>query len=222
MATNFNIEEFSSEKLNSGFYQDLLPDIYNLKQVVENGPWHLKQDVFSHTVRVVAEMELILSGSSVLSDLSEEVRVRVEERLNQKIDNLTIRQLLIIVSLMHDIGKDVTIIYLPDGSAKCPGHEAEGARRVAQYQQKLSLTSDQTAFVLAMVRDHDYGHQAAELSLTEGVESALQRLNTQRPEVFDDLVLFTIADMRGSDLAKSNLSEFEQRQKNLIEFLIKK
>lgn len=222
MTTHFNIEEFSSEKLNSGFYQDLLPDIYNLKQVIENGPWHLKQDVFSHTVRVISEMEQILSGSFLLSDLSEEVRTRVEERLNQKIDNLTISQLLKVVTLMHDIGKDVTIVYLADGLAKCPGHEAEGARRIPQYKEILGLTSAQSAFILSMVRDHDYGHQAAELSLTEGIENSIKRLNNQRPEVFDDLVLFTIADMRGSDLAQSNLQEFEQRQKNLIEFLIKK
>jgi hypothetical protein len=66
----------------------------------------------------------------------------------------TARALLTFAALIHDVGKAETFQRLPDGSTRCPGHEAVSARMAPILCARFDFTSVETEFISKVVQAH--------------------------------------------------------------------
>ena len=97
-------------------------------------------------------------------------------------------------ALMHDLGKGITP---PADWPRHIGHEAAGAKLVAEFCQRLRVPNDYRDLALLVARYHAHCHRAAELKPTTLLDT-LDALDAfRRPERVEMFVLACEADARG-------------------------
>jgi hypothetical protein len=79
-----NISLLSKTDIKSGKLVNLIPEFYELKNVVENNDWHHKENVFDHTLSVLDSL------GKTLRNLNKETG----QFLDKKIDGSTRKYLL--------------------------------------------------------------------------------------------------------------------------------
>jgi len=127
-----NISDVTIEKLKSGDLIQELPEIYELKEVIENTIGHINRSVFNHTLDVLENLEKLINKN------------------NKK-------QLLILAVLFHDVGKKETL-RIKDGKTSCPGHESVSAEKTANILKRFHLSPAEKDYVVRIISNHGKLH----------------------------------------------------------------
>lgn len=195
-----NISLLSKANIKSGKLISLIPEFYELKNVVENNDWHHKENVFVHTISVLDNLK------KALRDLNKET----EQFLNKKIDNITRKDLLKTAALFHDIAKSETLIN-SNGSTLCPGHEGRGSIKAKTILRRFKLSDKELKFILSIVKNHGLIHKILSPE-NKNLQKEFANFNKRFfHSIYPELILLAFADTKGSYLIKTHPIEFKSR-----------
>jgi UTP:GlnB (protein PII) uridylyltransferase len=216
MKRKINALTISSSRLSRGDYKQVIPEIYSLRFIVENNPWHLNQNVFDHTTSVLKNMEKILK----LEFLKEKVRKKIINYLGRKVSDHSKKQLLIVTTILHDVGKLETLIRDSSGLTRCPAHEIIGGVLVADFGSRFELDQKATKLVAKIINYHGVVSDILALAINRQNPTKYFRFFKQAVgNIYIELLLLMYADMLGSDLRKFDPKGFRAREKLIIEYL---
>jgi len=212
MTKIIDVKKLTAEKLKAGEYREILPEIYTLKNVIENNIAHVNQDVFDHTVKVCASLEQLLAETK---------NQKILNYFQEKIGQYSKSDLLKIVALFHDIAKSKTIIINKDGSTMCPEHEKIGSLMVRDFINRFALDIVSEERVVKILNSHGLLHELlAQQINVEDYNKLLNKLKNSVPEFYIDIIYLTSADMMGGKPNKEALIIIQNR-KRIIEDLLK-
>jgi len=176
-----------------------LPELYELQKVVERSAWHQDWSVLDHTLAVMDQLQQVMDGAPE----------KVSKYLNEKVEKHTRRELLMVVGMLHDIGKKETIKEVGD-EIRCPGHEDRGALKAQVLLPKFDLTEAEQAIVVELIKHHGHVHDIITPGNTER-DVQLGALKKAAPHLFWMLLVFCQADTMGSQLQKTIPIEYHKR-----------
>lgn len=185
------------DKLRNNELADLIPEVYELKAVVENNPWHNNDSVFNHTLNVLVKLQGLLKN----------VKGKISDYLAQKVTNHTREDLLFLATLFHDIGKKETLLK-KNGKAYCFGHEEVSATKVKRILAGFDLSAEEKDFVTQLVKFHGLPNSIVRAD-NDRLAEEFSQFKRSHSNIFPELVLFTIADTLGSQLADNDKGKFD-------------
>lgn len=199
-----NISCLNRKNILSGKLKELIPEFYELKDVIENtnDGWHDNESAFEHTLLVMTALEkLFLKASG-----------RLKKTLNQKIDTNTRRILLKVAAIFHDIAKKETIIKDENGFTSCPGHAEMGAKKTEKILERFDLSEKEKQFVSDIIAGHMYLH----LLLIPDNSASFQKDFTSMKNrflnyIYPELILLDYADTIDAGIRKTRPKEFRYR-----------
>ena len=214
-----NIRDIKNKRL-----AKIIPEFYELRDVIENNPWHNQEPVFNHTLSVLDNLEKVIHNSSK----------DIKRALTEVVDKNSRNDLLYVAALFHDIGKKETITDLGNGVRGCPGHERKGTGKAEKILKRFDLSKREFKIITGIVRNHGVIHDiiglgckdfrksvGKERSLTH-VVTGLENKNFQTEyksfkkefsniSYYLELILLAFADTVGSYLEKTKPAEFRHR-----------
>lgn len=210
MAKKINISSVTVDGLQKGEYKTALPEFYALRSVVENTPWHSNQNVFDHSIAVFRGLEKVLK----LDFLKGKNRTKIKKYLAKKIGRYTKKELLIVATLIHDIGKTETLVKDESGLTRCPAHEIIGSLMVGNFASRFNLDKKGKEYVAKIIRYHGLAHYILTLTLfRDNKTKYFSYFRKIVGDIYVEALLLMYADILGSDLKKINPGEFENRKK---------
>ena len=199
------LSELTIEKIKTREFEKLIPELYELEEVVENNPWHNNDRVLGHTISVLVELKQVF----------EKLNNKTKAYLDKKIGTYSRKELLFLATLFHDIGKKET--YKKENDiARCPGHEEVGALKLENILTRFDLSESEKKFIIEIVRNHGVIHEILNYP-EENPEKKVEEFKEGHPNTFLEIILLAVADMVGSQLKENNLEDFKFR----IDFLNK-
>lgn len=204
-----DILKVSVSDLRNGKYKNIFPDLYALKGLLEKNPVHDNQDIFEHSLSVFQEM------SKLLTFPPESFR----QKLEQREDQLTRKEILLWLALFHDIGKLYTLTTSSDGVTICLDHGEIGAAIFNKENSNLTLSKKEKDTIARLIKYHELID-----SVTKIYE---QRKEKELLKIFADIVgdwacglsLFMLADWEGLDVKLINPSFYQKRKKTINEIM---
>jgi len=201
------ISEFTIDKIKNRAFEESLPELYQLEEIIENSLWHINESVFDHTIAVVKELE----------ELIEKVNVKLKDYLNEKINNYLRKEVLLLGAIFHDIGKVETFIK-EDGTTKCLGHEEKGAEKLKEIIRRFDLLREEQSLVIQIVKNHGVIHDILSYP-KEQIRKEIEDFKLQHSNIFWELVLLSMADLLGSQLKQNEPEGFKFRKEFLNEVI---
>jgi hypothetical protein len=125
---NFDLEKTVQQiKTNSNFLK--------LRNVIENNPYHDHESVYDHLVKTyeIASREI---NVDFITD--PQAKEKFNQYVNEEVDQAKKKHLMLILALIHDIGKTVKFETLPDGTTNAKGHEYAGSLIVSDFVEGFS------------------------------------------------------------------------------------
>lgn len=195
--------DLSLSNIKDGFLVHKIPELYELKNCIENNPWHHNISVFDHTVEVLEQLDKILLwlNQKLLSHLD----IKVER--NKKKD------LLYLASLFHDISKNDTFDYKEWFWTVCPGHEELWAIKVKPILNKIDLTLKEKSLVEELIKYHWEIHYLLKPDFN------VKEYKEKHKGRFIELILLAYVDTLASELKIDNKKDYDFRiefYKNII------
>lgn len=136
----------------TGVLAILLPETQKLKEVPAAGYHHL--DGFHHTVEAVGMAEKAMVAETEDEMLNELLR-RVQNVFGQRFGYRRYGAwVLKFATLLHDIGKPLTMSMDEDGDIHFYEHEKVGAEMAKQICQRLRLSRRESDLIITLVRNH--------------------------------------------------------------------
>lgn len=193
------------------------------KKQKENSSWHIEQSVYDH-------LQLTLD---VLDKLLPTLGPNYLAYLGQKIGGVSRSELVRFVALTHDIGKDVPGIRQDADDVYDPfnkghalkrttykGHEEAGGLAIVPIAQDIGFDQEAVDYIGFLTANHDFIHQAVEAIFKgEDEKIALRRARNNVGPLFPELLLHTLADMKGGTLDQVGKEEFDFREKLLLRLI---
>jgi len=189
-----------------GALQFLLPELANLKGVTQSPPHTL--DVWEHTLTVLQELRLLIDvltqdhvpqsgldsplyqAATRFSRFRERFQIHFSTQLNP---NRSLRALLSLAALYHDIAKPATREVDPDGRIQNLGHEKLGAEAAVQRAQALQLSNLECERLRTLIRHHMRIHSLV-LTGAPATPRAIYRFFRDTGEAGVDITIHTLAD----------------------------
>ncbi len=193
-----NVKNITVFNLEKGKLVHELPEIYRLKDDIENNPWHKNQDTFSHTMLVLQELKKNIKKYKNL-----------QKYLHQKIDRSTRRNILFLAALFHDIAKPEMKIITKEGWTMFPKHEEKSAKKAAKLLLRINLTRQEIDRVCLIIKHHDRLHLFLNQDSTD---IGLEKLQRKFKNIYVELLLLSKSDTEGSNLRELNPQAFKIRQ----------
>lgn len=128
------------------------PFFLKLKDVVENNPWHDHESVYDHSIKTKDIAKREISGDFITNHEAKKLFLRI---VNEDFHGMRRIDLIILVALLHDIGKLETPQIIVDNMTQAPGHEVKGGEIVSQFLRSFNLTDQQIEYVSKLVGTHD-------------------------------------------------------------------
>lgn len=135
------------------------PLFLRLKEVVENGPYHDHEDVYSHVLKV---KDTALREINVDFIKNTDAKSRFLNFIQGDFHGCKRGDIMILIALLHDIGK---VLHIKEGKITrpilatndvgqtfCPGHEYWGSNIVNKF---IDLPKEIVEYVAAVIRNHD-------------------------------------------------------------------
>lgn len=191
------ISDISIDKLKNGKLKKELPEIYELREVIENNDWHNNQSVFDHTILVLEKLKELLKRTNN----------KISFYLNQKINNHTRKELLFLGALFHDIGKKETLVE-NNNLTWCYGHEETGFNKVKTILNRFDLSENEKEIIAKIIKHHSEIHFILE-SGNKKLEEQYNEFKANREDIFLELILLGMADILGSQLDENKPNEFK-------------
>jgi UTP:GlnB (protein PII) uridylyltransferase len=189
------------QDLKSGKFTKLLPEFYDSKNSVENSKdmWHQQESVFDHTLSVMEALEKIFSDNK-----------NIESLFDKKIDNYTRKELLMIASAFHDIGKKEAMV--KEGEfTRCTGHEKIGVEKAGAVLNRFDLSEKETLIILDIIANHSVFHYLLNPA-NQNFEKELKDLREKfSGSIYAELIILSYADTVNSKLRTAGPDEFKYR-----------
>lgn len=138
------------------------PLFLKLKEVVENNGYHDNEPVYSHLIKTKDIALKEIKGNFITNI---EAKKLFLEFVNEDSQGMKRADILILIALLHDIGKilavkegnNVSSIVVTNlsGITSIPGHEYWGSKIVGDVLQGLTLESEVVSYIANVVRLHD-------------------------------------------------------------------
>jgi putative nucleotidyltransferase with HDIG domain len=193
------ISDITITKIKNNELVKELPEIYQLKEVIENNDWHNHESVFDHTLTVLRELKKIIKDSSP----------KIKKELDRRIDNYRRKDLLFLAALFHDIGKKETLKKINDITSALD-HEKEGAKKVKKILGRFDLSEKEKKIVRKIVRNHGLIHIIISPK-NNNLSREFKEFKFRYSDIFLELILLAIADTVKSYLCVVKPKEFEFR-----------
>lgn len=149
------LEEFVNKIINN-------PLFLKLKDVIENNAYHDRQDVYSHCITTYEIAKEQIKGDFITNN---EAKKLFLDFVNEDVDRVKRKDLMMLTALMHDIGK---ILYYKDGNmenplrhegkngnTRMPGHEYWGSTIIDKVLERVGLDNNIVVKIARVVRLHD-------------------------------------------------------------------
>lgn len=197
-----------------GVFGYLMPEIGRLKGVGQSPP-HVA-DVWEHTLSVIRYLDQIIDVLSQGQDADKNDELftgLLNLRLGRYRDRFaahfagalnaerSIRGLLLLAALYHDVSKPATKSLDQDGRFRFIGHETAGAEAAVEQARAFNLSNDEIERLRTIIANHMRLHFHVNLRAGEGEEPtrrAIYRFFRDTGEAGVDLVLLGLADLRGT------------------------
>jgi poly(A) polymerase len=197
-----------------GVLVHILPELSAMKGVKQPEP-HI-HEVWEHTLQVLSALDGILSALSVgydpdaTNDLFTGLlvlrlgryREQYAEHFSRQLNtDRSVRGLLFLTTLYHDVAKPHTITKDENGRIRFWGHDERGAEMAAERARALSLSNDEIARMTAVIKNHMRIHFHTSRKNGEGKDPsrrAIYRFFKDSGEAGLDLILLTLADLRAT------------------------
>ncbi len=138
------------------------PEFLCLKKVVENNPYHDREDAYSHSLATYQIAQNNIKGEFITNS---EAKKLFEEFLNERVTGWRKEDLLILIALLHDFGKSLffeengqteSILSIkPNGDTQCSGHEYWGSVFVKDFLKQFGLPQEVIEYISTIIRLHD-------------------------------------------------------------------
>ncbi|MBT6068347.1 HD domain-containing protein [Candidatus Peregrinibacteria bacterium] len=194
------ISDISIEKLRNGEFQDELPEFFELESCIEDNRWHSDESVFTHTLKVLEELGILLGT----------VNDRVSSYLGQTVEIYSRKDLLFLGALFHDIAKAETLTE-EEGVTSCPEHEEMGSKKVRRILDRFDLSEEEKTIVTNIVRYHGEIHGILSPENDE-IENQLTEFRSRHQEIFTELILLGMSDTFGSQLEDNHPEDYNFRR----------
>ncbi|MBU2540235.1 HD domain-containing protein [Patescibacteria group bacterium] len=195
-----NIASLNKANILSGKLFNLVPEFYELKNVIETNDWHPDISVFDHTLSVLKNLEktlLVLGGN-------------IKKTLNQKIDTNTRKILLKVATIFHDIVKKETLID-DNGITDCPGHDKMSVIKAEKILKRFNLSDKEMKFVLDILEYHHEFHKLLAPENQNFQKDFVILKNKFTNYIYPELVLLAFADTIDSNIRKTKPKEYRNR-----------
>ncbi|MDO9130574.1 MAG: HD domain-containing protein [Anaerolineales bacterium] len=197
-----------------GALASVLPELPALKGAAQPSP-HVS-DVWSHTLNVLTYLETILAALApeynpdTASDLFNGLMVLRIGRYRQQIAehfssvlnvNRSLRGLLFLAALYHDVAKPLAKTADEDGRLRFWGHDEEGARIAVERARALQLSGAEIDHLETVVRNHMRVHYHTNRLIKEQKSPsrrAIYRFFRDSGEAGVDVCLLALADFRAT------------------------
>lgn len=191
-----------ADDIRAGKWSGKIPEVYALKEVVENSRrWHKNDSVFDHTLRA-------MDG---LDDVLEKAGEAVNSYLGQVVGRYSRKDLLYLALLFHDLGKKDTLRVV-DGFTKAPDHESVGAEQAAPILSRLGLAENERDHVVALIRNHGATFSIVDPG-NDRLEVRMEESRKRHGDTFVEIILLSMADALGSQIGETDPAEFAFRMR---------
>lgn len=204
-----SLASFTPDSIASNEFADVLPEYYKLREVIESQGWHDDQTVFDHSIESAKSLEEIVH----FDYLAEQDRNTLIDYLNGKLETQTRLDLLRLATLLHDIGKLISLQHNAEGNTSSPSHGIIGEWVAQPIVDKFDLTNTEKKFVLGLISDHLVPSDLIEMSINNNTapSDVLQLLYANRPGSTVELLLLGYADWLGCDVREPVRAERDKR-----------
>lgn len=131
-----------------------LPELDALRRVVEQSDWH-NDSALQQSLRLfhwVKRLPALLLETTSAPQAT--LRALLISSVDPEQGRYNTQELLAFAALVHDLGKAETFQRLPDGTTRCPGHEAVSARMAPAICARFDFTPAETCFITHLVGAH--------------------------------------------------------------------
>jgi len=189
------VEDLTIERMQNGEFQNELPELYALKEVIENNAWHENERVFNHTMKVLYELKQIKNNSTDA----------IKKYLGQELDENNHWNTLYTGALFHDIAKGKTLIK-QNNLTFCPGHEEMGADIITPILNRIFLSNIEQKVTTSIIRYHGCLHQII-YPKNKHLEEQYKLFMSQQSDIAVELNIIALADTLSSKPLKTNSPE---------------
>lgn len=197
-----------------GIFPHLLPELAAMKGVTQSEP-HI-YDVWEHTLSALKHLESLLAALRIgysaeetndlftglltlrLGRFREQIAAHFAQSLNA---DRSVRAALFFAALYHDVEKPASRSVDEAGRIRFFDHDIRGAETASRRARELNLSNDEIERIEKIVRHHMRFHFFTNRLENEGQEpsrKAIYRFFRDTGEAGVDLVLFGLADLRGT------------------------
>ncbi|MFH0869979.1 MAG: HD domain-containing protein [archaeon] len=194
------LEDISIGKLRSGKLIKELPEIYELKKIIEINPWHDHDSVFDHTLSVMKNLSLV----------EKKLGKKGKALLGRKIGPHSRKGLLFLAATLHDIAKGETL-RIHVGLTSCKGHDILGAEKAKKMLNRFNLSAKEKAFIVGIIRMHHLVHNIFDES--DDIPRSFREFKDSHSDLFLELTMLGYADTLGCKPEKSVLENLRLRFK---------
>ncbi len=190
---------------------DNLQELVPLQSFVENSDWH-NDTPWVQSLRLMQWVTELPNTIRQTVSISEQSLVdALALKLDRGNGRYPLRHLLSFAALIHDIGKAETLQRQPDGTTRCPGHEAVGAKMAETICQRFDFSAAEADLIINLVAHHgepySLSKQIRDLPQSEQ-ETAMNQFEKEHTHYFQPLLLLAYGDMITSHLASINQVKF--------------
>ncbi len=195
------IGSFSPESLADDSFSTGVPEFYKLKDVIESNDWHANQNIFDHSLDTARALRDITRFEYLTSQES----VNLHDYLAQYIDTHTRKQLLMMATLLHDIGKSISLQRNTQGNTTSPSHGILGSWVAKPFLERFELSAKEKVYILDLIADHLVASDLIELSINNntGSQWVVDLLQNNRPQFAIEILVLGYADWIGCDIRNS-------------------
>jgi hypothetical protein len=191
---------------------EALPELNALQQVVERSDWH-NDDALQQSLRLFDWVKRLPASLLETTDAPEAtLRALLTSIVDPEQGHYHTQELLAFAALIHDVGKAETFQRLPDGSTRCPGHEAVSARMAPAICARFDFTPAETRFVTHLAGAHGEPYALFKKIVsfsTPQQQEQIRRFEAQHARYLLPLLLLAWGDLLTSHLLAIRPGKYE-------------
>ncbi len=190
------------EMAKDGILEEIFPQIKLMKKTKQNAFHHL--NVWEHSLESLKFLEIFLNDINMIS--TEYASFMENALTGDMIDGRSIKSLLKLTTIFHDIGKPSTASVKSDKEISFWEHDKKGAKDSVLISMALSLSQKEETFIQNMIKNHMRPLHL--LKLNKISKRASFRLLRDCEEFLVPLLLLSVADISATRGPKADKNAF--------------